>query len=151
MSSLINLTSKGYSCHYTHTSSDNLSSKSIGLTMASPANTSNRSDPVSCKTFHIAGILTDAYGLDELSAPSTSISCLWLLHPRLQTRQWNANVACNAVNCWNETPENERQVGLIAVSFDSRNHGTREVSSKANETWKEGNEVSSSMLYESFC
>jgi hypothetical protein len=118
--------------------------------MPSPANTS-RNQPVSCRTFHIAGVLTDVYGLDELSPQSTSISCLWLLHPRLQTRQWNANVAYNAVNCWNETAETERQVGLIAVSFDSRNHGTREVSSKANETWKEGNEVSTSMLYESVC
>ncbi len=103
----------------------------------------SRSRPVSIKTFHIAGILTDVYGLDELSPQSTSISCLWLLHPRLQTKEWNANVAYNAINYWNEKPASERQVGLIAVSFDSRNHGTREVSSKANETWKEGNEVSS--------
>jgi len=96
---------------------------------------------VSCQTFHIAGILTDVYGLDELSPQFTSISCLWLLHPRLQAREWNTKVADNAIKKWNGRPQNERKVGLIATSFDLRNHGSRMASSKANDTWKEGNEV----------
>jgi hypothetical protein len=96
---------------------------------------------VSSKTFHIAGILTTVYGLDELSPSSRSISCLWLLHPRLQTKQIMENVASSCISDWNGHNSLDRKVGLIAVAFDQRNHGSREVNALANEAWRGGNET----------
>lgn len=93
------------------------------------------------KTFHIAGILADVYGLDEVSPSSKSISCLWLLHPRLQTKQLMGTVASTSIGDWNQRAPGDRKVGLIAVAFDQRNHGTREVKAIANEAWKSGNET----------
>lgn len=95
--------------------------------------------PVSAKTFHIAGILTVVHGLDELAPSCKSISCLWLLHPRLQNKEIMASVANQCVNDWNSRPSSDGKVGLIAVAFDQRNHGTREVNSLANEAWNKGN------------
>jgi hypothetical protein len=94
---------------------------------------------ISAKTFHIAGILTTVYGLEEVPASSKSISCLWLLHPRLQTKQIMANVASDCINDWNQRRPADHKVGLIAVAFDQRNHGTREVNALANEAWRQGN------------
>ncbi|TVY33547.1 hypothetical protein LOCC1_G008443 [Lachnellula occidentalis] len=96
---------------------------------------------VSLKTFHIAGILADVYGLDEVSPSCTSISCLWLLHPRLQTKQLMGTVASTCISDWNQRGPGDRKTGLIAVAFDQRNHGTREVKAIANEAWRSGNET----------
>jgi hypothetical protein len=76
---------------------------------------------VSAKTFHIAGILTVVHGLDELQPSCKSISCLWLLHPRLQNKETMASVAQTCINDWNQRPSSDRKVGLIAVAFDQRN------------------------------
>ena len=94
---------------------------------------------ISSKTFHIAGILTTVYGLEELSEASKSISCLWLLHPRLGTKQVMKSVASTCIDDWNRRRSSDRTVGLIAVAFDQRNHGSREVTPLANEAWKGGN------------
>lgn len=94
------------------------------------------STPTSVKTFHIAGILTSVYGLDELSSSCKSVSCLWLLHPRLDTKDNMAIVANTCINHWNRTPASDRTVGLIAVAFDQRNHGSREVVPLANQAWR---------------
>jgi hypothetical protein len=95
--------------------------------------------PISPKTFHIAGILTTVYGLEELSQGCKSVSCLWLLHPRLATKQVMESVASTSISDWNQRRSSDRNVGLIAVAFDQRNHGSREVTSLANEAWKGGN------------
>ncbi|KAG4443033.1 hypothetical protein IFR05_001487 [Cadophora sp. M221] len=95
--------------------------------------------PVSLKTFCIAGINTDVFGLDELSPASKSISCLWLLHPRLQTKEIMASVAASCINEWNQRPSSDRTTGLIAAAFDQRNHGGRKVHDLANQAWREGN------------
>ena len=95
---------------------------------------------ISSKTFHIAGILTTVYGLDELPPATKSISVLWLLHPRLQTKEIMASVASSCINDWNQRRSPDCKVGLIAVAFDQRNHGSREVNSRANEAWRGGNE-----------
>ncbi|KAH8685900.1 Alpha/Beta hydrolase protein [Tricladium varicosporioides] len=100
----------------------------------------NPSLPVSVKTFHIAGILTDVYGLDEVSPLCKSISCLWLLHPRLQTKEIMGRAAADCITKWNQESSNHHNVGLIAVSFDQRNHGTRKVNPVANEAWRGGND-----------
>jgi hypothetical protein len=92
---------------------------------------------ISSKTFHIAGILTTVYGLDELPQGPKSISCLWLLHPRLQTKQIMESVASTCIIDWNQRRSSNHF--LICVAFDQRNHGSREVSSLANEAWRGGN------------
>lgn len=97
---------------------------------------------VSAKTFHIAGILTTVHGLEELSSQVNTISCLWLLHPRLASRQMMASVAASMINQWNktiETSSNGLKKGLIAVSFDQRNHGSRGADTLSNEAWNAGN------------
>ncbi|KAG0645182.1 hypothetical protein D0Z07_9267 [Hyphodiscus hymeniophilus] len=95
--------------------------------------------PISSRTLHIAGILTTVYGLEELSEASKSISCLWLLHPRLATKQTMQAVAATCISDWNRRRSSDRTVGLIAVAFDQRNHGSREVTPLANEAWRSGN------------
>src|SRR5699024_6942716 len=40
---------------------------------------------ISVRTFLIAGLLVDVYGLEELE-PNVPITCLWLLHPRTYNR-----------------------------------------------------------------
>ena len=98
-----------------------------------------KTHPISSKTFHIAGILTTVYGLEELKGASKSTSCLWLLHPRLETRQVMESVASTCIHDWNGRRSSDGNVGLIAVAFDQRNHGSREVVPLANETWKGAN------------
>jgi pimeloyl-ACP methyl ester carboxylesterase len=100
---------------------------------------------LSSKTFHIAGILTTVFGLDELPSNTKETACLWLLHPRLQTQACMQPFAASAIANWNERIREGRagskqpSKGLIAVSFDQRNHGTREVDKLANEAWRSGN------------
>lgn len=95
--------------------------------------------PVSIKTFTIAGILVTVHGLDELSPKVQRIACLWLLHPRLQTQKCMAPLAAAGLHHWNQSEENEK-IGLIAVTFDQRNHGSRELDPLSNEAWRSGNE-----------
>ncbi|PVH85300.1 hypothetical protein DL98DRAFT_452101 [Cadophora sp. DSE1049] len=111
------------------------------------ADTNPSTKPVSPKTFCIAGINTDVFGLDEISPATKSISCLWLLHPRLQTKEIMASVADSCINDWNQRPASERTVGLIAVAFDQRNHGGRKVHALANESWREGNPTHAQDMY----
>jgi hypothetical protein len=106
--------------------------------MATP--TSSKAS-ITAKTIPVAGILVDIYGLDDLPASCTSISCLWLLHGRLGKKEDLAPIASNCVNDWNQQRSSASTVGLIAVAFDQRNHGTREVHALANKGWKEGNEA----------
>lgn len=100
---------------------------------------------VSKKTFTIAGILTTVYGLEELPLEIKNVTCLWLLHPRLQTQACMEPIADSSITDWNrrlqesKSSQGQASMGLIAVSFDQRNHGTREVDSTANEAWRSGN------------
>ncbi|KAL6705009.1 hypothetical protein ACN47E_007412 [Coniothyrium glycines] len=106
--------------------------------------THTSSDPsVSAQTFTIAGILVTVHGLAELPPSATSIACLWLLHPRLQKKETMAPIAGQVVSTWNARLPSGRAgkspKGLIAVAFDQRNHGTREVDKLHNEAWRQGN------------
>lgn len=94
---------------------------------------------VSLQTFHIAGILTDVYGLQELPKSCKSVTVLWLLNPRLKTKEDMASIATTCIEAWDKDPR-DRKVGLIAVAFDQRNHGTRMVTPLSNESWRQGNE-----------
>ena len=97
---------------------------------------------LSSKTFHIAGILTTVFGLDELGHNTKEVACLWLLHPRLQSQACMQPFAASIIGDWNERVRDGRtksKQGLIAVSFDQRNHGSREIDPLANEAWRSGN------------
>lgn len=99
--------------------------------------------PVSKKTFAVGGIVTDIYGLDELPEDVTKVACLWLLHPRLQNKECMQPIAASIISEWNDRLEAillpRQRMGLIAASFDLRNHGSREVDKLANEAWRSGN------------
>lgn len=113
--------------------------------MADPLKTfdsSGRSKPVavSQKVFAIAGISVTVFGLEELSSHANGVACLWLLHPRLATQERMTGIATAAITDWNgKTQGNPSAKGLIAVSFDQRNHGARLVDPLANEAWRQGN------------
>ncbi|KAF4222578.1 hypothetical protein CNMCM5878_003616 [Aspergillus fumigatiaffinis] len=108
---------------------------------ASPSKFSNPPS-VSQKKYPIAGILTTVFGLDEIPSQASEIACLWLLHPRLATQERMTGFATSVIADWNQRIKDGRAgpiKGLIAVSFDQRNHGTRLVDPLANEAWREGN------------
>ncbi len=100
--------------------------------------------PISKKVFTISGLLTSVFGLDELPPRVSEVTCLWLLHPRLQTQACMEPIASSVILDWNkrlqENSPRKSSKGLIAVSFDQRNHGSREVDKLANEAWRSGNE-----------
>ncbi|KAL8687166.1 MAG: hypothetical protein Q9218_006586 [Villophora microphyllina] len=104
---------------------------------------------VSMKTFTIAGISVTVHGLDELSQRVQRIACLWLLHPRLQTQKCMAPLAAATLHHWNKSAESGK-VGLLAVSFDQRNHGSREVDPLSNEAWRAGNERHAQDMFSSY-
>ncbi|KAJ5885298.1 hypothetical protein N7495_009808 [Penicillium taxi] len=96
--------------------------------------------PVSRKVYAIAGITVTVFGLEELQLEASDVACLWLLHPRLATQDRMADVAASTIIDWNiKSKDNLSSKGLIAVSFDQRNHGPRMVDPLANEAWRQGN------------
>lgn len=113
-------------------------------------------EPISAVTVHIAGILVTVFGLSELppSSEGTSVSALWLLHPRLQTKACMAPFAAHLITEWNTHRRNHKSTsksrGLIAISFDQRNHGSRLASPLANEAWRSGNEHHALDMYSSY-
>ncbi len=97
----------------------------------------------SAQTFTIAGILVVVHGLAELPPSVSSVACLWLLHPRLQRKETMAPIAGQIITAWNQRIQQGRAgknpKGLIAVSFDARNHGSRLVDKLHNQAWRDGN------------
>lgn len=108
-------------------------------------------EPISALTVHIAGLLVTVFGLSELppSSETTSVSALWLLHPRLQTKACMAPFAAHLIAEWN-AHRKKKSRGLIAISFDQRNHGSRLVCPIANEAWRSGNEKHALDMYSSY-
>lgn len=117
---------------YTYTSASTSNTGSTSKSIPHPP-------PISKVEHVVSGLKTITYGLAELSPSTTSVSALWLLHPRLQTQECMAPFAAQFIHHYNTLPASKTQ-GLIAISFDQRNHGTREVSAIANEAWRSGNE-----------
>ena len=111
---------------------------------------------LSRKTVPIAGILCTVFGLDELPKEISDVACLWLLHPRLETHECMAGVATAVVDDWNRRlksrviPSSTKAKGLIAVSFDQRNHGTRRIDALANEAWRQGNDRHAQDMFSCF-
>lgn len=101
------------------------------------------SPTVSSQTFTIAGILVTVHGLSEIPSSATQVACLWLLHPRLQKRESMAPLAGQIISTWNTRIKSgdagRSPAGLIAVAFDQRNHGSRQVDALHNEAWRQGN------------
>lgn len=98
----------------------------------------NSPPPVSKQIFTIAGITVNVFGLDDISPNVQEVACLWLLHPRLQTQACMRPLAAATLNDWNDREESKK-LGLLAITFDQRNHGSREVDPMANEAWRSGN------------
>ncbi|KAI0472800.1 hypothetical protein GGR56DRAFT_583340 [Xylariaceae sp. FL0804] len=102
---------------------------------------------VSVTTLTIAGIKVDIYGLSELPPSATRVSCLWLHHPRLRRKEDMADTAHRILSAYHRehssitgtTPTTTTTRGLMAVAFDQRNHGTRLVDARANDSWRGGN------------
>jgi hypothetical protein len=113
--------------------------------MAHPGNPLEKTHPkaaysssISRTTYPIAGIQTTVYAIDQLPTNVTDIAVLWLLHPRLQTQDSMAALANRAIEHWTSRPESKAK-GLLAVTFDQRNHGGRIIDKLANEAWRAGN------------
>ncbi|KAM5466892.1 hypothetical protein MferCBS49748_004255 [Microsporum ferrugineum] len=100
---------------------------------------------ISRKEMPVSGIVCSVYGLKEIPSQATEVSCLYLLHPRSNTRECMEWAAVGAVAEWNrrlaskQVAPSEQNKGLVAISFDQRNHGSREVEKLCNESWKQGN------------
>jgi len=94
---------------------------------------------VSMKTLPMCGLLVDVYGLDEIPAGATRVSCLWLHHQRTQNKEHMADIAARCVSAWNDRAGRSSERGLIALAFDQRNHGSRIVHLPANSAWRGGN------------
>lgn len=120
-----------------------------------PMEKTHTSDPphVSRRTIPIAGIVTTVFGLEELPAQASTVACLWLLHPRLATQDRMTGIAATVITDWNKRIAEGQagaNQGLIAVSFDQRNHGTRIVDPLANEAWKQGNPRHAQDMFSTF-
>lgn len=115
--------------------------------MANPMVPSDSTPPpqISKKDIPVSGLICSVYGLEEIPSQATEVSCLYLLHPRSNTRESMEWAAIGAVAEWNrrlaskQVAPSEQNKGLVAVSFDQRNHGSREVDKLCNESWRGGN------------
>lgn len=58
---------------------------------------------ISSQTFTIAGILVTIQGLSELPSNASSVACLWLLHPRLQTRESMFPLGAQIIDTYNKS------------------------------------------------
>ncbi|EQB54216.1 hypothetical protein CGLO_05978 [Colletotrichum gloeosporioides Cg-14] len=89
----------------------------------------------------MSGLLVDVYGLAELtSLRPAAVSVLWLYHGRGRAKEDMGAFASRIISEHTSSSPAETKRGLIAVAFDQRNHGSRLVSDKANESWRGGNE-----------
>lgn len=105
--------------------------------------------PVSWKRLNIAGILLTVYGLEELPSTKDDVTCLWLLHGRGDTGDSMSFVAAAMIEAWNK----KKQTGdrsLICVCFDQRNHGSRMIDNRANDSWNGGNPTHGPDMYSLF-
>ena len=103
--------------------------------------------PPSCSTkkYCIGGLQTTVYGIDEFlsTTKSAGVACIWLLHGRLGKQEMMQPVAASVLHAWNQYHTAQRNpqdyVGLVAVTFDQRNHGSREIDASRNQDWRSGN------------
>lgn len=94
---------------------------------------------VSKHSFVIAGIIVEVYGLDEVSSKMKEVTCLWLLHARMSQKEKMEPLVAVMLDAWTGQAGQHKR-GLIAASFDQRNHGSRLVDERANGAWNAGNQ-----------
>jgi pimeloyl-ACP methyl ester carboxylesterase len=104
---------------------------------------------VSWQRKNIAGIVVTIYGLEELPATKDNVTCLWLLHGRGDTQDSMSFVAAAMIKAWNSKKQ-ASDSSLICVCFDQRNHGSRMIDNKANESWNGGNPTHGPDMYSLF-
>ncbi|CAK7219809.1 hypothetical protein SEUCBS140593_004017 [Sporothrix eucalyptigena] len=101
--------------------------------------------PRSSKTsMVIGGVRIYVYGLDDLPpTPAgtviSDVGVLFLAHNRTRTYRVTEGIAHELLHRY-RTDGRQKNMGLIAVTMDMRNHGEREISPDANRTWSVGNE-----------
>lgn len=81
---------------------------------------------VSVDTHTIAGISVHVYGLEQLPKNVRNVSCLYLMNPRLCNHHFMTGIAKTALEDHYKS-EVAAKRGLIAATYDQRNHGEREV------------------------
>jgi len=88
----------------------------------------------------ISGLEVYIYGLGELvNKSNVEIGVLYLAHGRTRSYIDTEDQAHEVLDKYRQVPR-EKKVELIAVAFDMRNHGKREISKGSNLAWTEGNE-----------
>jgi len=102
--------------------------------------------PVSWKRYNIGGILLTVYGLEELPSNKDNVTCLWLLHGRGDTQDSMSFIAAAMIRAWDKKKE-KGEKSLICVAFDQRNHGSRMIDNRANESWNGGNPTHGPDMY----
>ena len=99
---------------------------------------------VSHKDVNIGGIPITVDGLEEVPPEATHVDMVWLLHGRGDRRQGMQNFAHPIVTSWRRRERragrDSKRLGLIAISFDQRNHGPRETEPMMSQGWTQGNE-----------
>ena len=112
---------------------------------------SSSSEDVPYKTFVIGGISAHVYGLSQLAAassrdntaPVAGLAVMFFLHGRFGSALQPKFVR-NCEDLVRDAEQNREQGGasgpgkkLVVVSFDQRNHGSREVDRDRNRGWKD--------------
>lgn len=109
------------------------------------SSTPNPSSLPTPKTYNIAGITVSILGLSSLPPSCTSLTILYLLHPRLQSAATMLPIGHHILTAWSTHQSSlppthpSRTHGLLALTFDQRNHGARLVDSIGNDSWRDGN------------
>ena len=96
----------------------------------------------------VSGLETHVYGLENVrKSYATSVDVVFILHGRTQRWQDYEKMAVailekdKVAGPGGDGTSTQMKRGLIVVSFDQRNHGHRQVSQLANQTWIDGNEL----------
>ncbi|OKL60967.1 hypothetical protein UA08_03691 [Talaromyces atroroseus] len=92
------------------------------------------------KELVIGGVRIYIYGLEELHrGENERIAVLYLAHNRTRTYLVTEGIAHEVLHRY-RADGRQKTAQLIAVTMNMRNHGDREISPRANRTWKDGNE-----------
>jgi pimeloyl-ACP methyl ester carboxylesterase len=118
-----------------------MSSTNNPLSSSSP-NPSSLPPP---KSYNIAGITVSILGLSSIPPSCTSLTILYLLHPRLQSASTMLPIGSHILTSWSThqfslpATHPSKSAGLLALTFDQRNHGSRLVDAVGNDSWRDGN------------
>ncbi|KAI5801090.1 Alpha/Beta hydrolase protein [Pyronema domesticum] len=100
------------------------------------------SDRYPASQFTIGGHQVTVHGLTTLPLTRCQITLVSLLHPRLQVASYMAPIASSILDTATQP--------TLCISFDQRNHGTREIEALRNEAWRQGNPRHALDLFSSY-